>query len=344
MSGFEIATGDGTWSSNARLRIEYKPGSTGTQPRGFFLKMCLAGQSGFVLESEVDYYTRDYAGCDDAPLVPFYDACYSRGLGAYHILMADLTQTHRTLWHVSSEEELALVKAGEWHVTPALEYGLTLARGLATLHAYRWGPVRWAGTAAVMPSQATLARYIDHVSMGLEPMLDDVRGDVPPAWEPTLRAIFRTHPRLMLERTRDPRGFTIVHGDVNPGNVLSPNAPQGKTYIIDRQPFDWSLTTWLAASDLAYLMVPWWDTASRRELEMPVLRHHHAELLRRGVTDYAWDDLLADYRLCVVEAIYGAVEWCGLQDDVLDKKWIWWPKLGRAMAAYEDWRCAELLA
>jgi hypothetical protein len=327
VSSFEIASGDANWSSNARLRIKYRPRSTGSKPQLLFLKMCEAGRSGFFLESEVDYYTRDYAGCEDAPLVPCYDACYSRELGAYHILLEDLTETHQTTWHEK----------------PTHEHALTMARALATLHAYRWGEARWAGTSAVMPSTPVLSHYIGHIEKGLEPMLNEVRSDVPPVWETRLRAIFRTHPRLMVERTRNPEGFTLVHGDVNRGNVLAPYAPEGKTYIVDRQPFDWSLTTWLAASDLAYMMIPWWEEGERRELEMPVLSEYHAELTRRGVTQYGWDELLGDYRLCVFETIYTAVEWCGTEDDLRNKKWVWYPKLQRGMAAFEDWRCADLI-
>ena len=343
VSRFTITSGEGTWSSNARLRIQYEPQSTGPRPSSLFLKMCNAVESGFVLESEVDYYTLDYAGCEDAPLVPCYDARYSRELGAYHILLADLTETHQTAWHVTSPVEQAGVLAGKMHVTPPLEYALTLARALARLHAHRWGRSRWPGTAGIMPTKAVLTRFVDHVSLGLEPMLRDVSGDVPPEWETTLRAIFRTHPHLMFERTLQAQGFAILHGDVNPGNVLSPYVSPGTTYIIDRQPFDWSLITWLAASDLAYMMIPWWDVMSRRELEMPALSEYHAELLRRGVTGYAWDQLLADYRLCVIETVYTAVEWCGTADGLRNKRWIWWPKLQRGMAAFEDWRCSELI-
>jgi hypothetical protein len=56
--------------------------------------------------------------------------------------------------------------------------------------------------------------------------------------------------------------------------------------IIDRQPFDWSLTTWLGAYDLAYAMVLDWPTELRRRWEMPVLQRYHAHLLERGVRGY----------------------------------------------------------
>ena len=53
----------------------------------------------------------------------------------------------------------------------------------------------------------------------------------------------------------DPNGFTIVHGDINPGNILYPVDP-GKVYFLDRQPFPWSLTTWLGVSDLSQFNGP----------------------------------------------------------------------------------------
>ena len=73
-----------------------------------------------------------------------------------------------------------------------------------------------------------------------------------------------------------------------------------------------------------------------------MLREYHAELGRRGVTDYPWDALLADYRLCVAQAIYVPTEWCSTEHGLREMKWVWWRELQRAMAAFDDWRCQEL--
>jgi Ser/Thr protein kinase RdoA (MazF antagonist) len=148
----------------------------------------------------------------------------------------------------------------------------------------------------------------------------------------------------MIARTRDSTGFTLVHGDVNPGNILAPRDGPGPIYLVDRQPFDWSLTTWLGVSDLAYMIVHWWDTELRRRWELPILRHYHEQLERRGIAEYTWDQLMRDYKLAAVQSVYVAVEWCVLEEDRTKMRWVWEPKFQKAMAAFFDLRCAELWA
>ena len=114
--------------------------------------------------------------------------------------------------------------------------------------------------------------------------------------------------------------------------------------MIDRQPFDWSLTTWLGVSDLAYMMVHWWETALRRQYELPILRRYHAALVERGITTYSWPQLLRDYRLCAVQSIYVATAWCAAEESLRTMRWVWWPLLLRSLAACADLRCAELWA
>jgi hypothetical protein len=113
-------------------------------------------------------------------------------------------------------------------------------------------------------------------------------------------------------------------------------------YLIDRQPFDWSLTCWLGPADLAYVMVEWWETEMRREHEITVLRHYQSSLANQGI-EYPWQKLLDDYRLSAVQSLQGAVEWCVLEHDRQNMRWVWEPKLHKAMAAYHDLNCAEML-
>ncbi|MCW5852138.1 MAG: phosphotransferase, partial [Anaerolineae bacterium] len=286
----------------------------------------LCNGQGFIGQSEVDYYTRDYVGLADAPLVTCYDAQYDPVSGAYHILLDDLSATHQPTWRVPS----------------TLAHGQALARGLARLHAYRWTPEQRAAIGAAIPNAAKLGRYVEVARAGLEPMLDDVAGEVEPRWAAVWRKTFDRHPGLMIQRAQNPVGITVVHGDVNCGNILAPIVGEEPVYIVDRQPFDWSLTVWLGTSDLSYMMVTYWETEARRELEMAVLREYHQELQRRGVRDYSWDELLADYRLCVAQAIYVPTEWCGTEQGRREMKWVWWPELQRTMAAFEDWQCHQL--
>jgi thiamine kinase-like enzyme len=134
----------------------------------------------------------------------------------------------------------------------------------------------------------------------------------------------------------------LVHGDVNPGNILAPRAEPGRIYLIDRQPFDWSLIAWLGVSDLAYLLCSFWPEETRRRFELPILRHYHAALAARGVAGYSWERLWDDYRLCAVQSVYVAVEWCVLAEDRERMRWLWTLELRRAMAAFAELRCREL--
>jgi len=135
-------------------------------------------------------------------------------------------------------------------------------------------------------------------------MLEAVRGDISGEWQKALYDVFENHPAKMAEHSRHPVGFTVVHGDPNPGNILTPRNGIGRVYLLDRQLFRRSLITWPAVSDIAYMMVHWWDSSARRTLEDSVLREYHRYLLQRGITHYDQAQLVHDYRLHAVQSLY----------------------------------------
>jgi len=145
----------------------------------------------------------------------------------------------------------------------------------------------------------------------------------------------------MVRRTQDGNGFTLIHGDVYPGNILVPRSGHRPLYIIDRQPFNWSITTWLGAYDLAYAIGPRWEVADRRRYELAVLRHYQEHLQQRGVKGYTWDQLFDDYRLSMAMNVYVAVEWCR---GGVNEQWkhIWMGLLRKTMTALDDHNCYEL--
>jgi thiamine kinase-like enzyme len=312
------------WSQIVRLRPRYDDAAAGELPTALLLKIC-AGDDAVFGSSEVDYYVRDYVDLPDAPIPRCYDAQFSEEPRAYHILMEDLSATH----------------TNTWERPPTLEHGRAVAEALATLHAHWWGAERLRASGG-MPGQPEIDRYIGHVRQGLDPLIDMLGDALDPAWRLALRDIFAHHPAKLVERTRDNAGFTLVHGDVNPGNILAPRETPGPVYLVDRQPFDWSLTTWLGASDLAYMIVHRWDAELRRQWELPILRHYHEQLIGRGVTDFSWEQLVYDYRLTAVQSVYVAVEWCVLEQDRTRMRWLWEQQLQKAMTAFFDLRCAEL--
>jgi hypothetical protein len=320
VAGIDVQPSTADNSRNAKIAVRYTPAATGALPGRLFLKLCSG--NGVFGPSEVHLYTRDYVGLADAPLLRCFDAQYEEAPRGYHLLLEDVSDTH----------------SNNWQRTPALPHGLALAEALAKLHAHRWGEGRFVPLGYSVPSAAFIERYVAQSRPGLQVLFRVLGDELPPAWREALQRFFDEHPRRMIERTRDLRGFTVVHGDDNPGNVLSPRAG-GETplYLIDRQPFDWSLATWLGVSDVSYAIAHWWPVETRRACERAMMQRYFDTLLQRGVTDYAFTQVQQDYRLSIGLSLCVAVGWCAQLADPLPMKWLWWGQLQKAMPAYFDW-------
>lgn len=319
----DVEAGDGTWSKIVKLRPQYSSDAQGNLPPALLLKLC-AGTFG---RSEIDYLTRDYVHIAGAPIPRCYDAQFDQAIPAYHVLMDDLSATHRNGW----ERE------------PVLEDALAFAEAVAALHAPYWHAEQRTALGHVEDSAEQFERYLAHTIVGLEPLLEHTQSDIDDKQRAILSTVFKRHPAAVRERIRNPHGLTLIHGDLNPGNILRPIAGARPVFLIDRQPFDWSLTTWLGANDLAYAIVHWWPTGLRQTWEEPVLRRYHAALIEHGIADYPWEHLWNDYRLTAIQSLYVTVEWCVLPEDRTAMRWVWFPQLQKALAAYEDLGCAELL-
>jgi hypothetical protein len=289
-------------------------------PRRLFLKMVNADQGDeFFGASEVDYYTRDYAGVEGVPLARCYDAAFSAEQRRYYLMLDDLSETH-------------VERAAK---PPSLEHGLALAEGLATLHAHWWGEQRLAEHGESLHDAQHIRRFIDIARPGAAHILAYCPERLELHWPAALLALLTHLPQAMIDRARDGNGFTLIHGDVNHNNVLVPRQGDRPLYIIDRQPFDWSLTTWLAVYDLAYAIVLEWDVDVRRRCERQILRHYLDELTRRGVRGYTWDQLWDDYRLCAATCVCVAIEWCrGGVNEAWTPRWL--PMLQKSMTACDD--------
>ncbi len=326
VAAFDLDTDQGNWSTSASLNLRYAAGSMGALPKRLFLKMVNADlDDEFFGPSEVTYYTHDYVGVEAAPLIRCYSAAYSAERLRYHLLLDDLSETH--------------VEAAE--KAPTLEYGLALAEGLAAMHARWWGAQRLTKAGAHIHNAQHIQRFVDIAEPGAGHIINHFSADLEPHWPDMMRALYAKHPQAIIERSRDDNGFSLIHGDVGHNNVLVPRQGQRPLYIIDRQPFDWSLTTWLGVYDLAYAMVLDWAIETRRRLEMPILRHYLEWLNKNGVSGYPWERLYDDYRLSVAMGVYIATEYCR---GGINERWTWrWlPMLQNSLTACDDLDCSEL--
>ncbi len=327
--GIELDSGSGNWSQNARLTVRYSNDAAGECPTHLFLKMVNTnlGDGEYFLPSEVTYYTRDYVDLPDAPLVRCYDGAYDATQHKYHLLLADLSQTHDAAYELK----------------PNLAHGQAFAEAIAILHTHWWGEERLQAYAAAPFHDANhIKQFIMIGQPGIQHALSIFGDQLKPHWPELIQHIFNKLPDRLAKRAQDRTHFTRIHGDTNQGNILVPKSGERPLYLIDQQPFDWSINTWMGAFDLAYLVTIFWQTEWRRELEMPMLRHYHATLIQRGITGYDWAQLYDDYRLCVALGVAIAVEY---MRDGGDPDWNWF-RLGmiqHTLTAFDELECLKLL-
>jgi len=323
LKDFQIECSEATNSQIAKLKVEYEPDVEMTLPQSFILKIC-KNDDRFVKNSEVNYYAKDYTNLADPPIPVCFDAQYSEISGNYHILMEDLSETH------------------EKDTSPTLEFSTAVAVALADLHTHGWGREKISAFGQNIPDKNKIDIYINHIKKGIDPLLKEVLDEINPSWKAALLDIFKYHPEKMLERIKNPVGFAVVHGDVSPGNILYPKNGQDKVYLLDRQPFTWSLTVWLGVHDLAYMIVPFWQTDVRRDLEIQMLEKYHQQLLKNGITYYNFEQLLYDYKLSAIQGVYVAAEWCISETDRKKMRRLWYSELEKSLQTYFDLNCWEL--
>jgi hypothetical protein len=146
----------------------------------------------------------------------------------------------------------------------------------------------------------------------------------------SLREQFALHEHTFRQRWANPHGMSLLHGDLNPTNILTPFGRETPPYFLDRQPFDWSLTYGVAASDLAYFMIPWWPEQEREKCELIVLKHWYDAL---SAPEYTWNQAQADWTLSVEQCLNVPMEWCSKPDTMESMQWLWQTQFSRVQNA-----------
>ncbi len=205
---------------------------------------------------------------------------------------------------------------------------------LAQVHAHWWEASTLGSTVGTLHTETALRTMVAGFRTHLPGLFDYLGEDLPLADSLVLERVFNSSLRPWL-RLLDQRALTVIHGDAHTWNFLFPRSEQGSTYLIDWQL--WHLD--LGARDLAFMIALHWDRTARQQLELPLLHYYHEELMRAGISNYSFDDLLLDYRRCVVRNLTVPIlMWSrGLPRSA------WRHRLDCALAAYRDLECAELL-
>jgi len=312
-------TGETSFAITAHLRVIYP--SKRAAPSRFFLKFSKPVNPVSIPEGgwEVVFY-KSVAPRTLSLLATCYDAVFSREQGKAHLLFEDLSDTHYA-------EQPS-------HLPPARALCELIVRALADIHAAWWEQPPWNLIGWSLPDRAEIERRIQDVRERVA-LFTNFLGD---RLSEKRRAIFRdvlaALPELYTRLTL-PSAYTVIHDDIHVGNVLYPRDPTTDTVRI----IDWQ--TWhidLAPKDLAHMMAIFWFADQRRVLEKLLLTQYYDRLCENGVTNYSWEQLWYDYRLCVLRKLFHPPwQWASGHHPN-----IWWNHLERVMTAYEDLNCREL--
>ncbi len=291
---FKMNVEGSNWSSQVPLKVTLNDG----RMTSLRVKICTGSSFG---RSEVDYYTRDYVSMVDAPIVKCWNAVFDAKVG-YHLVLDDLAETH----------------SNRRDVPPNLRYGLAVAKALGRLHKHHW-------ESRPVPSQELLDRYFEEFRPGIAAVKNLSGHD--------LSTKASAAEKLLRNRLMDERGLSLLHGDLNSMNILTPIGHDSPVYFIDRQPFEWSLTYGLAIHDLAYLLVLWWPEDVRKEHEAEIIRCWHREV---GDRSYQWAQALADWKIAVSQCLHVPLERCSKPDTAETMRWLWEVQLSRVLSAMKS--------
>ena len=211
-----------------RLRLTYD-GDGSDAPATLVLKAGLADRAGGPWrpgQREVAFYRQVAVSTPDGMLLRCYDTHADAETGTWHLLLEDLTDSHRV--------------ATSWPLPPTFEHAEAIVRTQAHFHAAWWNDRRLCTSIGTRgePSFEKMAEQFSNFARDF--------GDRLPAHRRELHErLLRAAPRLLARS--QPR--TIVHGDAHAWNCFLPKA------AVEARLFDWD--AWRvdhASDDLAYLM------------------------------------------------------------------------------------------
>lgn len=311
----------------SRLEVSYSAdASAPPAPSQLFLKISGPDSVQVVFSEphsrEVEFYNVIAAEMSDPPFIRCYDAAYSAESGNSHLLLDDLSETHFQPESPHSPEKLYCELAMEC---------------MAQLHAFWWEHPRLGKEIGKLFSAGELKAFVGEVEKNVNGFIDFL-GDRLSVEGRQIYLRLLAAKYEIWGRLTEATGLTVTHGDAHWWNLLYPRDPDTHRVCL----FDWQL--WhvdVGARDIAF-MVALGGYAERRRgaaMELHLIRLYHESLIAHGVGNYTRDDCWDDYRWSAVRNLnVPVVQWSQGRDAKL-----WRGNLERALRAYEDLGCSELL-
>ena len=291
-------------------------------PDSFILKVPRSSHTSSLAKSrrwkEFAFYTRLAPLMDDPPVPRPYAAAFDAAKQRSHLLLEDLTPTHR-----SPPSPLP----------PTRDQLCGAVDCLAHIHAWWWNhPDLSAGVAE--RDDEWIAERTASMQRRLARFMANFGDHLPQATRAALAAAAAAWPSILHRTAALP--LTIVHGDAHPWNFLTPRVPgDGRTCLLDWE--GWSIEP--GPHDLASLIALHLPVRERQALEQELVERYGDRLRERGVAGYEQRGCWDDYRRAIARRVLAPV---GLWSRGSSAR-AWWPALEHSTAAYHDLRCEDVL-
>ena len=291
-------------------------------PASFILKVARADQVSSTARSrrweEHEFYTRLAAVMDEPPVPRLYSAAFDPSTQRSHLLLEDLTRTHRS-------------PPAPLPPTPDQLRGAVDC--LAQIHSWWWNHPDLS-VAVAERDEAWIAERTASTQRRLTRFLAEFGDHLPQATRTALATAAEVWPAMLRRTAALP--LTIVHGDAHPWNFLTPLAPsEGRTCLLDWE--GWSIEP--GPHDLASLIALHLPVSERRALEQELIERYGVQLHQHDVIGYDQTACWDDYRRAIVRRMLSPV---GLWSRGTHAR-AWWPALEHITAAYHDLHCEEVL-
>ena len=309
------------------IKVKYSKESPKTAPKRLFLKMSNLSfpERG---KREVIFYKNVANHMKEVPLIPCYDAKYDENTGRSHILLEDISKTHFQT---------------QYPIPPTYINCKRHVEGLAKLHAFWWDDERLEEFA--LKSKDHWSKYFDYEKVVkdqeklVQNFLNFIGDRLSKPSQNILNNSIEFYINYVWECNKEGKNLTMIHNDAHAWNALYPkDGIDGKMYICDWQSF----SVFKGITDIAYFMGIHWHPERRKRMEKVLLRKYHEILQKSGITNYSWNECYNDYRSAIVALLYDCVIWQWSTKKI--HPIVWWSHLERALRAFEDLKCDELLS
>jgi thiamine kinase-like enzyme len=256
---------------------------------------------------EMLFYQASLPSAANLPVARCLGCEHNLQTGQFQVLMEDLTLTHSNLC--------------DWPAPIPLQAGFALVEALAELHAAFWANSVLDKQVALLPDflqdETSYQVHIGYLKRDFEIYASGMSGSLEIQQLRIYSEILSILPDLWhtFWKPRLSHGpLPLIHGDLNPCNILYPNHSGGKVTLIDWE----ACRRDLPATDLVMLfglhLCPEFEDVH------PFLLHYQQHLARSGVKNYSFDDLISDYEIALLYELFKPLKLYahqGIQDECM---------------------------